>query len=116
MDDYRDMHEAELKRYKAYYDAIDEEAVTTFTLNNDLSPKEQLHAIINWHVQVATDPKVNGGYQLVMVESNECCATCRYGRPSPVATGEWECRYNPPTDGFPSVEKGDWCREYTSRE
>lgn len=49
-------------------DAIDEEAVTTWTLDNSLSPMEQLQAIINWHVMVATDPAVNGGYELVKKE------------------------------------------------
>lgn len=49
-------------------DAIDEEAVNTWTLNDNLSPEQQLRAIIDWHIQVATDPKVNGGYKLVKID------------------------------------------------
>jgi hypothetical protein len=44
---------AENERLLAYYEAIDNEAITTFTLNNKLSPREQLHSIIDWHIQIA---------------------------------------------------------------
>jgi hypothetical protein len=54
-----------IERLLAYYEAIDNEAITTFTLNNKLSPREQLHSIIDWHIQIATDPTVNGGKVLV---------------------------------------------------
>ena len=30
--------------------------------------KEKLTALIGWHIMVATDPAVNGGYKLVKVE------------------------------------------------
>jgi hypothetical protein len=33
--------------------------------------KDKLQALIQWHIDVATDPCVNGGYKLVKVEGNE---------------------------------------------
>lgn len=33
--------------------------------------KEKLAALIDWHIMVATDPAVNGGYKLVKVEETE---------------------------------------------
>lgn len=59
------------KADKPYFSVIDNEAVTTFTLNSELTPREQLGKIIDWHVQVATDPKVNGGYKLVKEDDRE---------------------------------------------
>lgn len=35
------------------------------------SPKEALSALIDWHVSVSTDPRTNGGWQLVPVEPTE---------------------------------------------
>lgn len=35
------------------------------------SPKEAIAALIDWHVSVATDPRTNGGWQLVPVEPTE---------------------------------------------
>lgn len=61
---------AEIERMRPYFDAIDDEAVVTFTLNKQYSPREQLAAIIEWHIQVATDPSVNGGYELRKVTSS----------------------------------------------
>lgn len=63
--------EDEIIKYKPYFDAIDEEAVVTWTLDSSLSAKEQLMKIIDWHVQVTTDPTVNGGYKLVKIEDNK---------------------------------------------
>lgn len=71
----------DLRKMVALWDAVDDEAVTTFTLDSSLTPKEQLHKIIEWHVQVATDPAVNGGYKLVRVRDiiRHCIiATARY--------------------------------------
>jgi len=45
--------------------ALMDEAVTTWTLDSNLTAREQLQAIVDWHVEVATDPKVNGGFVLV---------------------------------------------------
>ena len=33
--------------------------------------RQKLRQLIEWHVDVATDPRVNGGYALVKVESND---------------------------------------------
>ena len=55
----------DLDRLIALGEAVDEAAVVSWTLNESLSAKAQLAAIIDWHVQVATDPAVNGGYELV---------------------------------------------------
>ncbi len=52
-------------RLMALGQAVDDEAINTWTLNQTLSAKQQLMAIIDWHIQVATDPAVNGGYELV---------------------------------------------------
>lgn len=64
-----------------WHKAIDEELVTTFVLSdkNKDDPKQALNDIIQWHIQVATDEKVNGGYRLVKVgdggsESSACFA------------------------------------------
>jgi len=35
------------------------------TMEDFLTPTDALHALIDWHVQVAVDPAVNGGYVLV---------------------------------------------------
>jgi hypothetical protein len=61
---------AELERWKQ---ALDDEAVVTFTLSgqNKDDPRKMLMDIINWHVAVALDPKVNGGYSLVKVDQPE---------------------------------------------
>jgi len=61
-----------IKRYRLYreaYHALDNEAVTTWTLNSNLTQREQLHAVIQWHVDVALDPAVNGGYELIKTDS-----------------------------------------------
>lgn len=46
---------------------------------------EALNALIDWHVSVAVDPKVNGGWQLVPKESTE--AMLNQGE------SEWTPRY-----------------------
>ena len=53
--------------------AIDEEMVATHLgvadANDDYtSAKQKLHALICWHVAVAADPSVNGGWKLVPEE------------------------------------------------
>ncbi len=47
------------------FKAIDEAAIATWTLDEGLTAKEQLAAIIDWEIQVAIDPAVNGGQVLV---------------------------------------------------
>ena len=32
------------------------------------SPQDALNFIIDWHVDVATDPRTNGGYELIKIE------------------------------------------------
>lgn len=52
--------------------AIDHELVTIgSTADSFSSPKEALNALIEWHIAVATDPAVNGGYKLVPIEPTE---------------------------------------------
>lgn len=52
--------------------AIDHELVTLgSTADSYSSPKEAINALIEWHVSVATDPLVNGGYKLAPVEPTE---------------------------------------------
>ena len=63
-----DGRDYEMAKLIELWQALDDEAVTTFTLNSELTPKEQLQAVIDWHIQVATDPAVNGGYKLVKVD------------------------------------------------
>lgn len=58
----------EIQRLAPFHQAIDDEAVLTWTLSSKLSAKEQLGEIIKWHMTVATDPSVNGGYELVKVK------------------------------------------------
>jgi hypothetical protein len=58
----------ELEKLLPYYVAIDNEAIITWTLNKELTPLEQLQKIIMWHIDIATNPKVNGGYKLVKVD------------------------------------------------
>ena len=60
-----------IQQLEEYYLAVDDEAVITGTLNEKLSAKEQLQAVIKWHIQVATDPVVNGGKVLVEKERIE---------------------------------------------
>lgn len=60
----------------AYVRAVDRELVTAEigVANNDDSfegASQKLHDLIIWHVQVATDPAVNGGFVLVPVEPTE---------------------------------------------
>ena len=50
-----------VEELKPYRDAVDDAAIVTWTLNDNLTPKEQLAKIIEFEIQVATDPKVNGG-------------------------------------------------------
>ena len=47
------------------------------------SAKEKLKSLIDWHVAVATDPAVNGGYQLVPIEPTE--AMLKAGHDCPVS-------------------------------
>lgn len=56
------------------------------------SPKEALAALIDWHVSVATDPRTNGGWQLVPVEPKRKGLVFEYRQFS-----EW-CRANPSFD------------------
>jgi len=49
--------------------AVDEEMVTTGLGVANLSDsydsaKQKLNSLINWHIDVATDPRVNGGFHL----------------------------------------------------
>lgn len=53
---------------KEAYKALDDEAVMTWTLDTKLSAQEQLYKVIDWHVAVALDPKLNGGYVLAKVK------------------------------------------------
>jgi len=53
--------EAEVERHRLFYRALDDAAVVTGTLDNSLTPKEQLDKIIQWNIKVATDPRTNGG-------------------------------------------------------
>ncbi len=53
--------------------AIDEALVTTHlgtaeTSDSYDTAKRKLGELIDWHVAVATDPRVNGGWQMVPVE------------------------------------------------
>ncbi len=53
--------------------AIDEALVTTHlgtaeTSDSYETAKRKLGELIDWHVAVATDPRVNGGWQMVPVE------------------------------------------------
>ena len=49
-------------------ECIDQELVTLeSTADSFASPKDALKAIIDWHVAIATDPAVNGGFMLVPV-------------------------------------------------
>lgn len=47
--------------------ALENEAVVCHILSgeNKGDPRKMLNDIINWHINVAVDPKVNGGYTLV---------------------------------------------------
>ena len=61
--------EEELCAAKAYMDAVDEELVlchlgVASIEDSRATAKEKLHKLIQWHVDVATDPAVNGGYKL----------------------------------------------------
>ena len=53
--------------------AVDDELVDSFlgTANDEVTleyAKKKLSELIQWHIDVATDPKVNGGYELRKVE------------------------------------------------
>lgn len=49
--------------------AVDRE-LTTFGLTADDfdSPEKAIQALIEWNVRIATDPQVNGGFELVPVK------------------------------------------------
>src|SRR5690606_26356922 len=55
-----------LAEIESWKDAVDHE-LTKIQMTTDTFPDPQsaLSALINWHVQVALDPAVNGGYRLV---------------------------------------------------
>lgn len=57
----------ENKKLKKYKDVLEEVGVITFSLTrkNEHDPEQLLADIIDFHVSVATDPQVNGGYKLV---------------------------------------------------
>lgn len=58
--------------------------------------KKKLHDLICWHIQVATDPKVNGGYKLVPVKPTEAMLDAyinNTGRFSS-ARSDWEAMLN----------------------
>lgn len=40
------------------------------SIDNFDSPQDALNFIIDWHVDVATNPKTNGGYKMVKVYDN----------------------------------------------
>lgn len=52
--------EAEVERNRLFYRALDDAAVITGTLDNSLTPKEQLDKIIQWHLKVVADPRTAG--------------------------------------------------------
>jgi len=52
--------EAEVERNRLFYRALDDAAVITGTLDNSLTPKEQLDKIIQWHLKVVADPRTTG--------------------------------------------------------
>ena len=47
--------------------AVDQELVVSLqcTADSYKDPRKALNDLIDWHVKVATDPRVNGGYELV---------------------------------------------------
>lgn len=64
---------------EGYVRAVDRELVTAEigVANPDDSfevASQKLHELIMWHVKVATDPAVNGGFVLVPVDSVKKCA------------------------------------------
>jgi len=62
----RDSLRARLAEIESWKDAVDHE-LTKIQMTTDTfpDPRSALSALIDWHVQVALDPAVNGGYRLV---------------------------------------------------
>lgn len=57
---------------KCWKGAVDHELVTfDSTADSFASPKEAIQALIDWHVSVAIDPLVNGGFKLVPIEPTD---------------------------------------------
>lgn len=55
-----------------YRDALDRALVTIeATVDSYSSASDALNTLIDWHIAVATDPKVNGGWKLVPVEPTQ---------------------------------------------
>ena len=57
----------------AYLKAVDEELILTHlgtaSVGDSLpEARQKLRELIDWHIAVATDERVNGGYRLVKVE------------------------------------------------
>lgn len=60
--------------------AIDHELVTIgSTADSFETPAEAVAALIDWHIKVATDPAVNGGYKLVPIEPTREMKTAGIG-------------------------------------
>jgi len=62
----------------AYEHAVDDELIVAHlgvTVPGDdyETARKKLQQLIDWHITVATDPRVNGGYRLVKVEEDEPC-------------------------------------------
>ena len=47
-------------KYKSWYDAVTDQGVITHVGWDENDARKSLYAIIDWHVQVALDPKVSG--------------------------------------------------------
>ena len=58
--------EKEIKQLEAFKQAIDDELVLLHLGTADqFTPKDAIHKIIYWNIKTHTDPKINGGEELV---------------------------------------------------
>lgn len=75
----------EIEQLRAQLAELDHQCVMMgSTLDSFESPKQALHALIDWHVAVALDPRVNGGKVLVPeAQSGEAVVFTCHGNNAP---------------------------------
>ena len=61
----------ELERHEKWKEAVDRELVISLQCTTDSynDPHKAVSDLIDWHIQVAIDPRCNGGYGLVNLQS-----------------------------------------------
>ena len=62
----------DMERYEKWKYAVDRELVISLqcTVDSYGDPHKAISDLIDWHIQVAIDPRCNGGWELVKKEEN----------------------------------------------